>query len=117
MSDEPEEQDEAEIPEGAAVFPLIPPELGVNPLLLAVLHATVFLAGSDDDVVHPAAADEAVEHLATYLARLDGDLLRRVREDMDVLVSYARQQKWPKGTVQALKSFLADYGLGTGSEA
>ena len=34
-------------------FPLIPPELGVDPLLLAVLHATVFLAGSDEEVVDP----------------------------------------------------------------
>ena len=47
---------DAEVPEGAAVFPLIPPELGVNPLLLAVLHATVFLAGSDEKIVNPAAA-------------------------------------------------------------
>ena len=46
-----EEDDDAEVPDGAAVFPLIPPELGVNPLLLAVVHALVFLAGSDEDVV------------------------------------------------------------------
>ena len=29
---------EPEVPEGAAVFPLIPAELGINPLLLAALH-------------------------------------------------------------------------------
>ena len=52
MSDEADD----EVPEGAAVFPTIPAELGVDPLLLAVLHATVFLAGSDEAVVHPAAA-------------------------------------------------------------
>ena len=51
---------ESEVPEGAAVFPLIPPELAVNPLLLAVLHATVFLAGSDDEVVNGPAAEEAM---------------------------------------------------------
>ena len=34
-----------EVPEGAAVFPTIPAELGVHPLLLAVLHAVVFLEG------------------------------------------------------------------------
>ena len=64
MTDEPLDEtdgdEEPEVPEGAAVFPLIPPELGIDPLLLAVLHATVFLAGSTTEVVHTAAADEAV---------------------------------------------------------
>ena len=49
-----EPTDEAdEVPDGAAVFPLIPAELGVHPLLLAVLHAYVFLDGSDDDGRQP----------------------------------------------------------------
>ena len=34
-----------EAPDGAAVFPLIPPEFGVHPLLLAVLHALLSLSG------------------------------------------------------------------------
>ena len=41
MADEHDEHDEGEVPEGAAVFPDIPAELGVNPLLLAVVHAVV----------------------------------------------------------------------------
>jgi hypothetical protein len=112
MAEAPDDADEgSEVPEGAAVFPTIPAELGVDPLLLAVLHATVFLAGSDDAVVHPAAADEAVETMADYLRRLDGERLRRVREDMACLVAYARQQKWPKRDVQSLKSLLSDLGV------
>ena len=46
MSDEAEP---TEVPDGAAVFPEIPAELGVQPLLLAVLQATVFLAGSTEE--------------------------------------------------------------------
>ena len=42
MAEDHERADE--VPEGAAVFPEIPAELGVHPLLLAVLHAVVFLA-------------------------------------------------------------------------
>jgi hypothetical protein len=113
MSDEP---DEPQVPEGAAVFPLIPPELGVHPLLLAVLHATVFLSGSDDEVVNPAAADEAVQYLADYLQRLAGADLRRVREDLACLTAFARQEKWPKQLVQYLKNFLSDYGVGAAEE-
>jgi hypothetical protein len=102
-----------EVPEGAAVFPLIPAELGVQPLLLAVLHVTVFLSGSDDDVVDPAAAEEALEYLAGYLQRLEGPGLARVREDMACLTTFARQEKWPRQLVRLLQSFLDDFGIGT----
>jgi hypothetical protein len=100
------------VPEGAAVFPLIPPELGVNPLVLAVVHATVFLSGSDEQIVDSGAADEAVQYVAGYLQRLRGEPLQRVQEDMDCLVRYARQEKWPKQIVRALQSFLSDCGVG-----
>jgi hypothetical protein len=102
---------DSEVPDGAAVFPLIPPELGVNPLLLAVVHALVFLAGSDEEVVAPPAADEAVQAMANYLQRLEGKDLEKVGEDMICLTNYARQSKWPKQLIRALKSLLSDCGL------
>ena len=112
MSDEP---NEAEVPDGAAVFPLIPAELGVDPLLLAVLHAIVFLAGSDDDVVHPDAADEALEYMAAYLQRLDGRAAAPAcARTWPCLAAYARQEKWPKQLTLFLKTFLADFGVGDG---
>jgi hypothetical protein len=105
--------DEAnDVPEGAAVFPLIPAELGAHPLLLGVLHAVVFLEGSGGDVVNGDAANEALEYLATYLQRLSGNDLRRAREDMHALLSLAKHEKWPRQSVQFLKTFLADYGVG-----
>jgi hypothetical protein len=105
--------DEAdEVPDGAAVFPEIPPELGVHPLLLSVLHAYVFLDGSDAAVVNPEASSEAMEYVALYLQRLQGSELLRIREDMDTLVGYAKEQKWPKQYVAFLKSFLSDNGVG-----
>ena|SRR5579883_2077805 len=107
MADEPER----EVPEGAAIFPLVPAELGVHPLLLAVLHTVVFLEGSEPNVVQPDAADEALEYLATYLQRLEGDALRRAREDLLTLAGYARQQGWPKQHVRFLKEFLEHYGV------
>ena len=103
---------ESEVPEGAAVFPLIPEDLGVHPLLLAVLHATVFLQGSEESVVDPEAGAEALEYFATYLQRLQADELRRVSEDLQCLVTYARQNRWPKEQVRFLKEFLSDFGIG-----
>ena len=100
-----------EAPDGAAVFPLIPVELGVHPLLLAVLHAFVFLEGSEDAVVNGAAAEEAMEYLAGYVQRLTGNDLKRVKEDLQTLVGFAKHEKWPKQQVRFLQDFLSDTGV------
>jgi hypothetical protein len=100
-----------EAPDGAAVFPLIPAELGVNPLLLAVLHAFVFLEGSDAAVVNGTAAEEAMEYLAGYVQRLSGNELLRVKEDLQTLVGFAKHEKWPKQQVRFLQDFLSDTGV------
>jgi hypothetical protein len=97
--------------DGAAVFPLIPDELRINPLLLALLHAMVFVDGSTDDIIDPEAADEAMQYIVTYLQRLKGPALDRVQEDMDCLIDFAKQQSWPKQQLTFLKAFLADYGI------
>jgi hypothetical protein len=108
MSDAPEPQ----VPEGAAVLPLIPSELGADPLLLAVLHAVVFLDGSDDRVVNPQAATEALEYLAGYLQRLEGPQRRKVLEDLEALAAFGRQEGWARPAVRFLKEFPAEYGFG-----
>jgi hypothetical protein len=53
-----------------------------------------------------------MQYLATYLHRLTGPQLGRVREDIECLLGYARAQHWPKAQVEFLKAFLADYGVG-----
>ena len=109
VDDAPTPDEEA--PEGAAVFPLIPEELGVHPLLLAAVHAYVFLEGSDAVVLNAAVADEAMNYLVTYLQRLSGAELQRVREDMHTLASFAKSEKWPKQQVRFLQDFLKDNGI------
>ena len=104
---------EREVPEGAARFPLIPDELGVDPLLLAVIHTAVFLTGSESGVVDPEAADEAMGYVIGYLQRLEGTRLQRVQEDLHTLVAYARQEKWPKQEVRFLSDFLKELGVGS----
>lgn len=103
----------ADVPDGAAVFPLIPEELGIHPLLLATLHAIVFFDGSDAEVVNDAAANEALNYLATYLQRLQGPDLKRIREDIDALLAFAKQEGWPKEETQFLQEFLKEFGVGT----
>ena len=112
MADQPAGKPNEEAPEGAAVFPLIPAELGVHPLLLAALHAYVLLEGSDPAVVNPAVAEEAMHYLVTYLQRLDGADLRRVREDFQTLVGFGKADGWSKHQVRFLHEFLRDNGIG-----
>ncbi len=114
---EHDEDHGGEVPEGAAVFPEIPAELNVHPLLLAVVHTVVFLAGSDDAIVQPDAGEEALGYVAGYLQRLSGPDLQRVQEDMAALLAYAKQQGWPKQLQHFLKTFLADFGVGDESDA
>jgi hypothetical protein len=109
---EPDEQDDAEGGEGAGVFPLIPPEVGVNPLLLAILHAVVFIDGSTEEIVCPESAGEAMNYLVTYLHRLKGPALASVQDDMKTLLSFARREGWNKDQMAFLTSFLSDNGIG-----
>lgn len=105
-------QDPNQVPEGAAVFPQIPDELGIHPLFLATLHAVVFFDGSSEEVVNDPAADEALQYIAGYLQRLQGTDLKRTQEDLETLIAFARQEDWPKEEVQFLQNFLRDYGIG-----
>src|SRR5436853_586721 len=77
----------------------------------AVLDDHVFLDGSQEAIVHHAAAAEALEYIAGYLQRLRGPERQRVREDMECLATYARHEKWPRQAVLFLKSFLTDFGI------
>ncbi|HZZ77294.1 MAG TPA: hypothetical protein VFE62_02180 [Gemmataceae bacterium] len=114
LNHEPEKEAEpgAEVPEGAAVFPLIPEELGIHPLLLVAIHSVVFLDGSDEGVVNDAGANEALNYVATYLQRLQGADLKRIREDMDCLLAFGKQEGWPKEEMQFLQEFLKEFGVG-----
>jgi hypothetical protein len=103
---------EEEASDGSAVFPLIPEELGVHPLLLAALHSYVFLEGTDKSMLDPAAADEAMNYLVGYLQRLDGDVLKRVKEDFVTLAGYAKADGWPKQQIRFLQEFLKENGIG-----
>src|SRR6476620_9606744 len=105
MPTPPMPEQPSESPEGAAVFPLIPAELGVHPLLLAALHAYVFLEGSDPAVLNPAVAEEAMNYLVTYLQRLSGAELRRMKEDLATLAGFAKADGWPKQQVRFLQDF------------
>jgi hypothetical protein len=103
------QEDQSQGGSGAAVFPLIPEELQISPVVLALLHSMVFIDGSTDDIIDPDAAEEAMQYIVTYLQRLKGPALERVEEDMDCLLNFAKQEGWPKEQLTFLKAFLDEY--------
>ena len=105
------EADREEVPEGAAVVPLIPESAGIHPLFLAVFHALVFLEGSSEEVLDPDASDEALHYLATYLQRLSGDDLGNLKENLKRLTEHARRQKWAPDQQKLIQDFLHYYGI------
>jgi hypothetical protein len=111
MSDQPEETC-PDLPDGAALFPLIPEELGIHPLLLATLHAIVFFDGSDVAIVNEDAANASLTYIATYLQRLQGPDLKRIREDLECLVDFGKQEGWEKEEMEFLRGFLKEFGIG-----
>jgi hypothetical protein len=105
------EPDPEEVPEGAAVVPLIPESAGISPLFLTVFHALVFFEGSSEEIIDPSAADEAAQFLATYLQRLSGDELRKMKEDLRRLLDHARRQHWSTDQQKLIQDFLQHYGI------
>jgi hypothetical protein len=103
-----------EVPEGAALMPLIPPELGISPLFLAMIHSYIFFEGTDVALINEDVANENLEYLASYLQRLQGADLRKTEEDLTTLVGYAKQEKWPTDVVEFLQNFLEFNGVGEG---
>jgi hypothetical protein len=104
-----------EVPDGAAVFPDIPVELNVSGSLLAILHAVVFIAGSDEKIVQPDAGDEALNSIANYLNRLNGKEQKRILEDVKALRDFAKEHGWPKQLRGFLKDFPDNFGI-TGAQ-
>jgi hypothetical protein len=104
-------QNEEEVPGGAAVVPLIPESACINPLFLAVFHALVFLDGSSEEILDSAAGDEAAQYLATYLQRMSGADLQRMKADLQQLSDYARRQRWTADQQKLIQDFLQHYGI------
>jgi hypothetical protein len=93
------------VPKASFVMPEVPASLGIDPLVLAVVHADAFLQLSEDEAVDPDAALEASENISAYLTRLPRDRAEAFRRDVAKLAAHARRQKWPADALE----FVAEY--------
>lgn len=97
--------------EGIALFPDIPPELGIDPLLESLISMVVFITASDEDLVNPKAADEAFTHLQNVLSKLGAKRLERVREELVVIAGWVKDQGLGVEAVEFIENFLDEMGV------
>jgi hypothetical protein len=109
-----ESQEDAQdsIDNDAAMLRAVPEELGVEPLLLALLRCASFLDLSGDDVVNAELAGEVLEHVGLYIQRLSDDRLDAIQAQLETLEAYAVEQGFSNELVEFIRDFLYNCGLG-----
>ncbi len=114
MSSEREDDEEEPISGGVdgLMMPSVPESLGIDPLLLALLHTTAFLDFSDDDTVEPEAANEALERVEQYVQRLPDERVSALQADLEKLEEHATQAGWPEDMIDFVRDFLYNCGIG-----
>jgi hypothetical protein len=103
--------------ERAPITPLVPPELGIDPLLLALIHCAAFLDLASEDLVDPDAAGDVLEGLEAYITRLPADRLTEIQGQLERLEQYAEESGWPHELVEFVADFLYSCGIGEEDEA
>ncbi len=94
------------------VMPVVPPELGLDPLLVAVLHCAAFLDFAEEALVEPDAAGDTLEHVGLYMQRLPAEQLARIESDLDRLAAHAQAAGWPEPMIEFVGDFLYSCGIG-----
>lgn len=98
-------------PSGFLPVPLIPSDLGVDPLLAAVIDCAAFLDLADDGAVDAEQASVTLEHVAYYVRQLPSDRVELLGRQLDAIVMHGNRHGWPETLVQFARSFLANCGV------
>ena len=106
------ENDEEERQEEMVVMPVVPDKLGIDPVLLAMLHLTALLDFADDEIIESQIANEALEHVEMYMQRLSTERLEEVQAQLDRIEEYAAEQGWAEELTDFVRDFLYNCGLG-----
>jgi hypothetical protein len=113
-SDERHDESLTSDDEGAEGFsmPVVPAELGIEPMLLGLLHAAAFLDLAGDDSVDEQDAGDALEHIGLYVQRLSPERLTEVAAQLERLEQYGKQNGWPGPVNEFVADFLYNCGIG-----
>jgi hypothetical protein len=94
-----------------ATLPVIPPELGIDPLLAALLNCAAFLDLSEDEV-DEAASTAVLEHVGLYVQRLSPEELEDVADQLAEIKEHGEKAGWPPSVLEFVEDFLYSCGIG-----
>jgi hypothetical protein len=98
------------------IMPLVPPELGIDPILLALIHCAAFLDLASEQLVDPDSAGDVLENLELYVKRLEPTRLTEIQGQIEKLEEWADQSGWPEELVDFVADFLYSCGVGEEDE-
>ena len=87
-------------------LPVVPEQVGADPLLLALIHCAAFLDFAEEDVVDPYVATDVLDHVALYVRRLPPDRLTELEQQLARLEAHASREGWPAELVEFVSEFL-----------
>lgn len=96
----------------AESLPVIPEGLGIDPLLLALLHCASFLDLSGDTLVDSGSATDVLEHVGLYVQRLDPDRQLDVARQLRALREHGEAAGWSGELIDFVEHFLYSCGIG-----
>jgi hypothetical protein len=112
MTDEPRDNGAHEDALESSAMPVIPDELGIDPMLSALLHCAAFLDLSDENTVDPEAAHGVLEYVGLYVQRLSPERIAALESELDRLRRFGEQSNWPEWVVAFVADFLYSCGIG-----
>ena len=111
MSEDSEHEVNEAVSSGA-MMPVIPEELGIDPLLSALLHCAAFLDLSEDGEVDDAASTAVLEHVGLYVQRLSPEELDDLADQLAELREHAHKVGWAPPLIEFVEDFLYSCGIG-----
>jgi hypothetical protein len=99
------------VPKGGFSMPELPAELGIHPILAALLHMACFMEFSDEEVVDFDESLATLEALGFYLQRLTPAQVKEVNRQLKKIVTYAKQQKWDPKAAKFIRDLLKNAGM------
>jgi hypothetical protein len=96
---------------GAFHIPVLPTDLGVDPILAALLHMACFMEFSDEKAVNFDESITAMETMGYYFQFLTPDRRSDVGAQLKLVAEYAENQKWKGETIEFISDLLKNSGI------
>ncbi len=99
------------VPVDAYHMPELPAELGVDPVLAALLHMACFMELSDEKSVEFNESMSTLEAMGYYLQRLPPNRVKEINAQLKWVAEYGKKHKWKKEALKFIPKLLENAGI------